>query len=84
MESKNKKQPNQTKLKPPTAGGKKPKNLTDLQNIPEPKRKQQEPESLVADNPWANDPLGQPQYYIELGGVSKFLHFRRTLNGDIP
>ena len=63
MESKNTKQPpkaNLAKLKPPTAGGKKQKNLTDLQNIPEPKRKQQESESLVADNPWANDPLGQP------------------------
>ena len=28
------------------------------------------------DNPWG---LDKSQYYIELGGVSKFLHFRNSL-----
>ena len=43
------------KLKPPTAAPpKKPKvKLVDLENIPEPKRKQAD--EVVADNPWTND-----------------------------
>ena len=36
--------------------------------------------SSAADNPWG---LDQSQYYIELGGVAKFLQFRSTLKKPI-
>ena len=78
---------NVPKAKPPPSGvAKKTKpKLVDLQNIPEPKRKQPQAEEsklISTDNPWADD--SQPQYHIDVGGVQKFLHFRATLIPSKP
>jgi len=44
--------------------------------IPASSSKEESKGAVAADNPWG---LDESQYYIELGGVSKFLQFRKTL-----
>ena len=59
-------------LLPPSARGgpKKSAQPASITNVAE---ETKATNSVVADNPWG---LDESQYYIELGGVSKFLQFR--------